>query len=287
MAETFSIIGPGRVGRTLARCLHQLGWRVGAVVARSSSQAQAAVRWIGAGTPFGRLKPDVLSARLILLTTPDAALARVASELARLGGKNLKGKIALHTSGALDSSVLEPLARLGAATGSLHPMQTFTGRNAPKLQGIVFAMEGDPRARRVARRVARELGGVPVSIAGMRKAAYHAAATLAAGHALALLEAAAQILVRLGFTRRGALRALLPLTRQMLGNLETGGPRVAWTGPVARKDYAIVAAHAKALRRFPPEFAEAYAALAALSGRVLADDSKTALANIRRALRTV
>jgi predicted short-subunit dehydrogenase-like oxidoreductase (DUF2520 family) len=284
MTRSISIVGPGRVGRTLGKCLHRLGWRIEAVVSRSDASARSGVRWIGAGTPYGHLTREVLAADVILLTTPDTGLPKVARGLARVA-KDLKGKIVLHTSGALDSSVLAPVARRGAATGSLHPMQTFTGREVPKLKNVIFAIEGAPAARRAAAHIARQLGGAPITLPANEKAAYHAAGTLVAGHGLALIEAATQILLKLGFTRRRALRALLPLMRQMLDNFERVGPRPAWTGPLARKDYAIVAAHAKALRRYPREFQTAYAALALLSSRVLAKDSAAAIANVRRALR--
>ena len=285
MTRAISIIGPGRVGKTLGKCLHRLGWRIDAVVARSNAHARAAVRWIGSGKPSGQFTGEILAAPVILLTLPDTALAGLAKELARIGGRHLKGKVILHTSGALDSSVLEPLARRGAATGSLHPMQTFTGKRPPMLKNVIFAIEGAPTARRVAKQIARELGGEPIMIDPKGKAAYHAAGALAAGHTLALIEAATQMLTEIGFTRRRALQALLPLVRQTLENFESAGPRAAWTGPIARKDYAIIAAHTRALGRYPAEFKEAYAALALLSGRVLADDPAAAIANIRRTLR--
>lgn len=285
MPRTISIVGAGRVGKTLGRCLHRLGWRIGAVVARSDAHAKAAVRRIGAGRPQGRLTRDVFEADVILLATPDKTLAGVAEQLARIAGNACRGKVVLHTSGALDSGVLAPLARLGAATGSLHPMQTFTGREVPKLKGVVFAVEGDPAARRVAERIARELGGVPVIIDASSKAAYHAAGALVAGHAVALIEAAARILMRSGFTRRRAMQAVLPLTRQMLDNFERFGPQAAWTGPIARGDYAVVQAHEKALRAYPREFQWAYAALALLAGRVLSKDSKATIAGVKRALK--
>jgi predicted short-subunit dehydrogenase-like oxidoreductase (DUF2520 family) len=285
MPRTISIVGAGRVGKTLGKCLHRLGWRIGAVVARSDAHAKAVVHWIGAGMPRGRVTGDVFEADVILLATPDDVLEQVAARLARTGGKAGNGNVVLHTSGALDSSVLSPLARLGAATGSLHPMQTFTGREVPKLNGVIFTVEGDPTARRVAQRIARQLGGVPVTIDAKSKAAYHAAGALVAGHALALIEAATRILMRCGFTRRRAMQAVLPLTRQMLDNFERLGPQTAWTGPIARGDYAIVQAHGKALRAYPREFQQAYAALALLAGRVLAKDSKVTIAGVKRALK--
>jgi predicted short-subunit dehydrogenase-like oxidoreductase (DUF2520 family) len=285
MPPTISILGAGRVGGTLGRRLHQLGWRIGAVVTRSAATSRRAVRAIGAGRPLAHLSREVLAADVILLATPDAALPSVARSLAQLGGRECRGKIILHTSGALDRGVLAPLARRGAATGSLHPMQTFSGRATPQLKGVIFAVEGDRKARRAAQAIARALGGVPVPIAGSSKPAYHAAGVLVAGHALALVEAAVQTLLRIGFSRRRALQTLLPLIRQMLDNFERIGPRASWTGPVARGDLSTVARHVRAMRRYPREFQRAYAALALLGGRVLSKTPAATIARIERALK--
>ncbi len=284
MARTISIIGAGRVGATLGKRLRQLGWRVGAVVTRSDRTARAAVRVIGGGNARSILSADALNADVVLLTTPDDVLAGVARALANVAGRACRGKVILHTSGALDRSVLDPLARLGASTGSLHPMQTFSGRNVPKLEGVTFAVEGDAKALRAAKQIARSLGGAPVAIGSADKPVYHATAVLAAGSGFALIEAAVQMLVKIGFTRRRAFETLLPLTRQMLDNVERLGPRAAWTGPLSRRDYTVVAKHVRALRRYPREFQQAYAALALLAGRVLAKNPDAMLRNLRRAL---
>lgn len=269
MAATVSIVGAGRVGRALPRRLRELGWNIGAVVTRSTRTARAAVRAIGAGTPYAKLTRRVLAADVVLLATPDDSLRAVAAELARLGGEEWRGKVVLHTSGALDRNALAKLAQCGAATGSLHPMQTFSGRGTPRLEGVVFGIEGDHRARQVARQIARALGGVPVAIEGRRKPEYHAAGALVASLGLGLVEAATRVLMELGFTRRHAARALLPLMRQMLENFERLGPHVAWTGPLSRGDYETVEKHLEALERFPREFRDAYAAVARLTARVM------------------
>jgi len=281
---SLAIIGAGRVGCALGRSLHQRGWRIGAVVSRTAQHARAATRVIGAGRPRSRLDAGLLAADVVLITTPDRAIAAVAKALARLDGKTIGGnrwrsKVVLHTSGALDRSVLHPLESLGAATGSLHPMQTFSGRDVPPLDGYICALEGTPAALRAARRICRDLGCLPVVIAPGAKPAYHAAGALAAGHILAVIEAATRMLVALGFSRRAAIRALLPLTRQTLANFERLSPRPssphpAWTGPLARGDFATVAKHAAALRRFPHEYRDAYAALSRLASLVLGQEGR-------------
>jgi predicted short-subunit dehydrogenase-like oxidoreductase (DUF2520 family) len=284
MMPTVAIVGAGRVGRGLGRRLRELGWRIGAVVSRSEAKARAAVRAIGGGQPHAGLTRQVVAADLILITTPDAAVQKVAHELARISGREIRGKVVLHTSGALDRRALAPLERGGAVTGSLHPLQTFSGREVPELEGTFMAIEGVPGALRQARRIARSLGGIPVRLDGPSKPAYHAAGALVAGHGLALVEAAARILMSLGFTRRHATRALLPLMRQMLDNFERLGPRQAWTGPLSRGDYSTIAAHSSALRRFRSEYRKTYAALSELGVALLSSEPKKARARLARAL---
>lgn len=269
MPETLSIVGAGRVGRALGRRLHELGWRIGAVTGRSTSTARAAVRAIGAGQPLHALTHEILHSRVVLITTPDSAIESVASQLAGLGGNEWSGKAALHTSGTLDSSVLQPLEKLGVATGSLHPMQTFSHQNPPDLTNSIFGIEGSPAALQVARRMIHQMGGVAVRLSGANKAAYHAAGSFACVYVLTLMEAATRLLMKQGFKRRQAMRALLPLVRQTLDNFERVGPLAAWTGPLARGDFAVIERHTKALADFDPEYLEAYKTLSHLTAGVL------------------
>ena len=222
----------------------------------------------------------MLAAQVILITTADRNLAEVIEELARIGAEELRGKIVLHTSGALCSRMLEPVQRYGAAVGSMHPLQTFSGVGVPPLEGRVFAIEGDAAAIRAARQIARALGAVPVRIEGAKKPLYHAAGAMAAGSVLALMEAATRLMTAAGMKRREAVRALLPLTRQVLENFERLGPRAAWTGPLSRGDFAVVAAHTDAMKDLPAEFTETYEAVNRLAALVLAQDSAAMLAEL-------
>jgi predicted short-subunit dehydrogenase-like oxidoreductase (DUF2520 family) len=284
MSRSVSIVGAGRLGRALGRRLHRLGWRIGAVVTQSNATSRHAVRFIGAGKSHASLTREILDADVILLTVPDGALAALAGSLAQIGPKKWAGKVVLHTSGALDRAVLQPLARRGAVTGSIHPMQTFSGHSDPKLAGVVFGVEGAPKAIRIATSIARSLGGIPVTVEGKKKISYHAAAVLVAGLGLALAEGATQVLLSVGFTRRRALQALLPLMREMLQNFEHQGPHAAWTGPISRADYGTVAMHVKALRNQPPELQETYQSLARLSARVLSKKQKQTLKDLNHVL---
>jgi predicted short-subunit dehydrogenase-like oxidoreductase (DUF2520 family) len=282
MLGTLSIIGAGRVGRALGRELREVGWRIGVVTGRSITTARAAVRAIGAGYPTDRLTSRICASEVVLIATPDSAIEGVAEKLARLGGNRWRGKVALHASGALDFSVLRPLAGAGAATGSMHPMQTFSNQSTPKFARLVFGIDGSPAALHVARRMIRQMGGVAVRLSGPNKAAYHAAASFACAHVLALMETATRLLMSQGFTRKQAARALLPLTRQTLDNFERAGPRAAWTGPLTRGDFSTVKRHAEALADFPHEYLEAYKTISRLTAAVLSGKPGPALRQLDR-----
>jgi predicted short-subunit dehydrogenase-like oxidoreductase (DUF2520 family) len=284
MTATVAIVGAGRVGRALGLRLRQLGWTIGAVVTRSKATARSAVRAIDGGHAMASVGRRVLDADMVILSTSDEAIDVVARALAKIGGEEWSGKIVLHTSGALDSSVLSPLKGCGAATGSLHPLQTFTGRNIPRLQGVVFTIEGDAKARRAARQMTRALGGIAVIIPSHSKPTYHAGGTLAAGLGLAVIEAAVRLLMRAGFSRRRAKMALLPLVRQMLENFERFGARKAWTGPLSRGDFSTIQRHERALAEMPEEFETAYRSLCRLAARLLAAQPENTLRQLNRVL---
>jgi predicted short-subunit dehydrogenase-like oxidoreductase (DUF2520 family) len=126
MPNGLAIIGAGRVGRALGRGLRELGWKIGAVVTRSETSARRAVRFIGAGKACAGMTRQILASRVILIATPDDVIAAVARELARIGEEELRGRVVLHTSGAMDSDVLDAVRARGAMVGSMHPLQSFS-----------------------------------------------------------------------------------------------------------------------------------------------------------------
>jgi len=301
MAKTIAIIGAGRVGRALGRALRQRGWRIGTVVTRSRATARAAVRAIGGGTPPTGQWTELFAADALLIALPDRTIESVARKLvdvgaglprpagarAKAGGVKppLQGRIVLHTSGSLSHEVLAPLRSHGAAIGAMHPMQTFGHGAATRLDGVVFGLDGDARAVRVAQQMVRALGGIPVRVKPGRKVTYHLSGGFAAQHLLVVLEAGVRILTDVGFTRKEATQALLSMGQQTMDNLQRVGPQKAWTGPVPRGDYSTVAKHMRALRRFPPEYKTAYVALTRLAVRMLARNSRKMLRDLDRVLR--
>src|ERR1700753_2735451 len=74
--------------------------------------------------------------------------------------------------------------------------------------------------------------------------------------------------------RSEAMRAILPMTKQVLQNYERLGMKAAWTGPLARGDYEVVAKHVAALKDYSPEYCKAYEALNRLAERILPRDGE-------------
>ena len=112
---TVSVVGSGRLGTALARALASSGYSVQAVVARSSAHARKAASYLG--HPILALGANQLGklplSEIVLITTPDDMIAATSRELAGLQKGTLQGQTALHTSGALSSDVLSPLAEFG------------------------------------------------------------------------------------------------------------------------------------------------------------------------------
>lgn len=199
---------------------------------------------------------------VILITTPDDAIETVAAQLARTKQFNSKNLTVLHTSGALSSEILAPLARKGFHTGSIHPLVSINNPQAEKemRDGVFFAIEGDDHAKRVARQIARDLQGKSFVIKANQKALYHAAALTAAGQVTALFDLAVQMLVSCGQSEQTARSVLLPLIESAVKNLKQAPPPAALTGTFARGDVATVEKHLQALKgkKVSPDALEIY-----------------------------
>src|SRR2546425_11842278 len=248
---TVSIIGTGRLGTALALALTSHGYSVQALVSRRLSQAQKARRLLG-GKALA-LSENQLNqwpaSRLVLISTPDDVIAEVAGNLAKSQEGMPRDRTALHTSGALSSEVLTPLAEVGFHVGSLHPLVSVSDSvsGVISLGGAFYCLEGDDAAVRVARMLVRDLGARSFAIDSRKKALYHAAAVMASGHVVALFDIATEMLTRCGLNEANARRVLLPLVESTVRNLSSSEPARALTGTFARGDLATVRRHLAAL----------------------------------------
>lgn len=245
-----AILGAGRLARAFAGRL-----------------GPEAVVWSRRGTPESaarRLDAAVRSAGIVLVAVPDGAIAGVARLLAERR-RSLRGVVVLHAAGAYGPELLAPAAARGAKTGVLHPLASIGPRGAGALAGASARIEGDAAAVRAARRLAKRLGLVPLRGKGPKgprgRAAYHAAASLAANDIVALLAAARDLLVVSGVSRREAGPAVVALAAGVLENARRVGIEGALTGPVVRGDAGTLRAQRAALDAADPLAAAAHRAL--------------------------
>jgi predicted short-subunit dehydrogenase-like oxidoreductase (DUF2520 family) len=228
--ERIGIVGRGRVGSALARALAGAGYAVEG--------------------PAGR--GEAPHADALILCVPDSEIATAAEAAA--GAAPIVG----HTSGA---TPLSALAAAGAETFGLHPLQTIAGAET-ELRGCGCAIAGGtPRAEAAARSIAERLGMVPFAIDDSRRAAYHAAASIASNFLVTLEAAAESVAAGAGIGGEEARRLLAPLVRTTVQNWASLGPERALTGPVARGDDATVARQREAVARTAPELLELFDAL--------------------------
>jgi len=280
-----AIVGAGNLGSALALSLQRAGYVVEAVIAHSRGaslkRAQTLAKQVGAraATDLSDVRAD-----LIWFCVPDAEIARAARLLAgKLSGKaQWKGRVALHSSGALTSDELAVLRSLGAAVASVHPLMTFVRGSRPSLAGVPFAVEGDAAAVRLARRVVENVGGHAYSIRQKDKAAYHAWGTFASPLFTALLATTEQVAVLAGVSRKAARRRMIPILQQTLANYAALGAAGGFSGPIVRGDVDTVKRHLHVLRG-APVVREVYVALAGSALRYLPAKSK---AGLERALRS-
>ena len=181
---------------------------------------------------------------IVILAVPDDALPEVVHDLAMMGPAP-SGCVALHLSGALSTDSLAPLHHRGYAIGSMHPLMAVADPwlAGDRLVGAAFAMTGEPVANAAARRLISALGGVPLTIPSAQRPLYHAAAVVASNYLVALTGVAVRMLEQAGVDGDDAVRALLPLLRGTLDNVEQLGVRAAVTGPIARGDIDTVRLH--------------------------------------------
>ena len=276
-----AIVGAGNLGTALALALREVGYRIESVVARIYGNSLARARRLATATGARAVVgSDEVKARILWLCVPDGEIARAAASLAE--GFQGRGRIALHSSGALGSETLEPLRRKGVAVASVHPLMTFVRGSRPSLTGVSFAIEGDPVAVRAARRMVRDLGGESYSISRKEKKAYHTWGTFASPLLTALLATTEEVAALAGVTKKAARQRMLPILLQTVRNYGKIGAAAGFSGPIVRGDVETVRRHLEVLRtrRVPRQV---YVALARAAMEYLPAKNKALLRRLLEA----
>jgi predicted short-subunit dehydrogenase-like oxidoreductase (DUF2520 family) len=193
---------------------------------------------------------------VLVIATPDAEVAKVAAAVTPR-----EDTVVLHLSGSLPVDVLAPHPRRGSVH-PLVPLPTPAVGSRRLRSGTTFTVAGDPEGVRLV----GALGGRVLTVDDGDRVAYHAAATIATNHVVALL----------GQVERVAATAGLPfevfgdLVRAAVDDAVALGPGAALTGPAARGDWETVTRHRDVLGAMEGGWTEvvAYDACVSLAHRL-------------------
>jgi predicted short-subunit dehydrogenase-like oxidoreductase (DUF2520 family) len=248
-------VGAGTTGTALAVRLSQKGWLVVAVSSRTLSSAQRLARLVPNCRVCHTAQELADAAEMVFITTPDDVIARVCSEV-----RWHRGQSVLHCSGAHSVDILESARELGAAVGSFHPLQTFAGvdQAIENLPGSTFALEAEEPLLSTLKELTSLLSGSWVELKPGNKVLYHAAAVFACNYLVTLVKLALDLWKDFGVSSKEATRALLPLLKGTLNNIDSIGLPDCLTGPIARGDLGTIERHLSALKAGSPSLLTTY-----------------------------
>lgn len=259
-SNNFTVIGLGMVGTAIGYLLKKTGYEIAAVFDKSPSALKRAKFYTGVSalrSPHEALQKS----NIILITTPDDIISSACREIAL--SPAIKGKFVFHMSGAGGLDLLDAARKAGAVVASIHPLQSFSSidQAIQNIPGSYFGITADKKAEILAKKIVRDLGGIPLFISSEQKPLYHAAACFASNYLVSLMSVVESIYQVVGLTEKEAKKAYLPLVYGSLKNIERSGSTHALTGPIARGDIGTLQKHLTAIDKTLPQYSSLYRSL--------------------------
>jgi len=242
-----TVIGTGGLGQTFIKALHEKQLPLKSIFNRTASEVKklATDFHIGIADTFPESKTDLGS--LTFLTVSDRAIQEVAIRLSELSD-DFSGYTFVHCSGNMPAEHLQALRAKGAQVVAMHPLQSFTTESGTEsFNGIYFTLEGDQQAFPELHNLALKLGASVLEVDADQKSYLHAAAVMASNYLNTLLQAAVETAEVSGLSSEEVKKALFPLIKRSLKNIEHTSFEEALTGPIKRGDVATVQHHLELL----------------------------------------
>jgi predicted short-subunit dehydrogenase-like oxidoreductase (DUF2520 family) len=254
-SPTIGFIGAGTTGTALAVRLAQHGYPVTAVSSRSLTSAEKLASRISGCKVYSGAQEVADVAQLVFITTPDDTISKVAAEVRWHDDQSV-----IHCSGAHSVDVLEPAKQRGAKTGCFHPLQTFASvdQAIDNIPGSTFAIEAEEPLASVLKEMATALEGDWVILKAGDKVLYHTAAVFACNYLVTLVKLATDLWQTFEVPPAQATKALMPLLRGTLSNIENVGLPNCLTGPIARGDLGTISRHLESLSKQAPSLLGIY-----------------------------
>ena len=248
-------IGAGIVGTALAKTLGERGYSVVAVFSRTPSSAGRLAQTADGCRAADSAQAVADAAELVFVTTPDDAIGPVVAGIEWHPGQGV-----VHCSGADSVDTLEPARKAGASVGAFHPLQTFASveQAISNIGGSTFALEAEEPLLSALKEMAAALDGHSIELRAGAKVLYHAAAVIACNYLVTLVKVATDLWQTFDVAPDEATRALLPLLRGTIANIDRVGIPQCLTGPIARGDTGTIRKHLEAMEETAPALLPTY-----------------------------
>ena len=149
---------------------------------------------------------------------------------------------------------------MGAYVGAIHPLQTLASveQAIQNIPGSTFAVEAEEPLLSTLREITSSLDGDFIMLEAQDKVLYHAAAVIACNYLVTLVKLATDLWQTFDVETNQAAKALLPLLRGTINNIENVGIPECLTGPIARGDTGTIEKHIKAMEKTVPDVLSTY-----------------------------
>jgi len=258
--ERIAVIGVGRLGAALSQAIARLPqFRISCIIDKDIQRAANCARQVNA-SHFSDTIYKLQPVDLLFVAVSDDAIPQIANDLVFLAREKKIVNYVFHTSGALSMDVFRGLRQFDIEIGSLHPIQTFTGRSdeTTKFQRIYFGIDGTEKGIARLIEIVTSLNSSYLVIPAEERPLYHAACLFASNYVTALMRPVTAIFNRLGFLEWESQAIVTPLVLNTLENMKESGLEAALTGPLTRGDIGTVARHIQFLKEHFPEYEAAY-----------------------------
>jgi len=229
MNPSITIFGYGRLGGLFEKALKKAGFDSISIIKK--------------GTPISLLS-DVN-----LICVPDSEIRNVVHQIVD-SGIEPESKIMAHCSGTIGLTVFDELMNSTLIFGCIHPLMAIT-EHSDSFSGITFDVCGDEEFITRIQPVIESLNAEMLIVSEEQKTRLHIAAVLISNYLVTLMGSANEVMHSSGIPDQKLQKALLPLMRSVLTNLESQSPAYALTGPLARSDDQTIREHLNILEDNP------------------------------------
>ena len=239
-------IGAGKVGFTLGKYLAMHDIEISGYYSRTLASAKEAAEFTQSRY-YTSIEEITKDSDTLFLTVPDGAIGEIWDDMRNLPIKN---KNICHCSGSISSTVFFDGENLGANIYSVHPLYAISDKceSWKHLNKAYFTVEGSAENLDEIKSIFERAGNKVIAMGAENKSLYHCGAVVVSNLVNGLFQVGAEMLVKCGFDKKDAKKALVPLFTGNADTLAEKGVAAALTGPVERNDLSTITKHIEAIK---------------------------------------